>query len=330
LNARFLEDSETAPEFIIMQWYAINNRHVLADVPAMWLAMYKWYDVEKQTEQPFPSLLLKKRDKPRFQKLELLEKQEYHRDDVVNIPREPTPVVMKLTMRLSLFGKLAKFFFRVPEVTMNMFFDVAGYRVSRIVPDTLEDGLFINYLPLGLHDVSDLIQHARIRDHFHSFSLSGKGLPLYQETISVEFYKIHTIPMSKLTLPNLDTLTVEPSQTLYNVEQMYVYPPESHTSPDQSPSSLLIVRGWAVDARVREAAGGVYIDIDGQLYPAYYGFPREDIAEQFHSPTFRYCGFQAGIPLSKIGSGSHRFFIKILTKDLKAYYSSEKAVDFDL
>ncbi len=329
LNARFLEDSETAPEFIIMQWYAINNRHVLADVPAMWLAMYKWYDVAKQTEQPFPSLLLKKRETPRFRELELIEKQKYQRNDVVNIPRESAPVVMKLTMKLSFFGKLAKIFFRIPEVTMNMFTDVAGYRVSRIIPDTLEDGLFINYLPLGLHDVSDLMQHAQIRDHIHSFSLSGKGLPLYQETISVEFYKIAVIPISKITLPDLSTLITEPSKTLYKVEQVYVHTPESSPS-DQSPASLLLVRGWAVDAKVRDSAGGVYVDIDGQLYPAYYGFPREDIAEQFHSPPFRYCGFQAGIPLLKIGRGPHKFSIKILTNDLKAYYSPEEAVDFDL
>lgn len=330
LNAAFLEDPETAPEFIIMQWYAINNRHVLTDVPAMWLTIYKWYDIEKRTEQPYPSYLLKRRNTPRFKELELIEKREYKRDDFMNIPVENAPVVMKLSMKLSLFGKLMKIFFRVPEVSMNMFTDAAGYRLHRIVPDTLEDGLFINYLPLGLHDVYDVMHHSQMRDQLYGFNLSGKGLPLYEEAISIEFYKIPTLQIRRIQLPELSTLVAESSPTLYKLESVYNYIPDQTVSSGNPPPSLLLVRGWAIDAKAKDSAGGVYIDIDGKLYPAYYGFPREDIAEQFHSPTFRYCGFQAGIPVSEIGSGTHTFSIKILSKDLKAYYSSERKVNFTL
>ncbi len=197
MNADLLENPETAPEFIFMQLLALDGRHPLIDVPAMWLAMYKWYEVEKQVDKPYPLFLLKRRTDPRFQEIELIEKKEYPIDDSVIIPVEEQPVVMKMSLQLSFLGKLVKNFFKVPEIKMNLSTHI-GYGTYRVIPDTLENGLFINYLPLRLQDVYALMNQNQVSTQIDHFNISGEGLPLYQDSMLVEFYRIPTIHIRKL------------------------------------------------------------------------------------------------------------------------------------
>lgn len=93
---------------------------------------------------------------------------------------------------------------------------------------------------------------------------------------------------------------------------------------------FIIIRGWAVDAAARKAAKGVYLDIDGKLYPAFYGISRKDIAERFKVPSYRYSGFERAIPVSDLGTGKHTLNLKILTRDRKTYYQPEQTARFEI
>jgi glycosyltransferase involved in cell wall biosynthesis len=90
----------------------------------------------------------------------------------------------------------------------------------------------------------------------------------------------------------------------------------------------LSIVGWAIDARVNGRAGGVYVDIDGKLYPAFYGTERKDVADFFKTPAYRYCGFVRSI--SDLGEGSHRLSLAILTADRKAVYKSAESIQFEV
>ena len=85
-------------------------------------------------------------------------------------------------------------------------------------------------------------------------------------------------------------------------------------------SDEIILSGWAVDDSVRDSAGGAVIDIDGRLFPALYGFPRDDISEELHSCINRNCGFKALIPIDKIGSGVHTIGIKVISRNEKYFF----------
>lgn len=187
LNARYLEDQNTAPEFILMEWLAIDNRHPLIDVPAMWLSMYKWYEIEGANGR---LLLLKRRKIPVFKIFELVERRGCKTIDYIDVPVSNNPIIMKIHMKLNFIGRLTGIFFRLPEVKMELLME-SGSRVdARIIPDTLQDGLLVNFLPMELNEVKMLIQEGKINHVTDKIRIYGKGVKYYQDKIIVEFYKI--------------------------------------------------------------------------------------------------------------------------------------------
>ena len=80
------------------------------------------------------------------------------------------------------------------------------------------------------------------------------------------------------------------------------------------------VTGWAVDSKAKEAAGGVYIDIDGELFPAFYGRKTNRLAKRFDVAAYQNSGFTRDVPISNIGGGSHELSLVILTSDRDGYY----------
>ncbi len=344
LNARYLEDEHSAPEFILMEWLSMHGRHPLINVPAMWLALYKWYDMEKWEEHLSPSaaytqlsvgrlqdnlrplMLLKRRQTPRFQTLELIKNQEYKSNEFMELPVSDQPVIMSLSMKLTLLGKLSKTFFKIPAVWIELITD-AGYQKFRVVPDTLNDGMMIDTLPLNLRDVYYLLHKNQARGQVFAFRISGKGMSLYEKTMSIEFYKIPELHLERFRLPALSSIPQTSSSTLYNIENIDTY---EISEPTDTQQKFVLITGWAVDDKLQDKAGGIYIEIDGRLFPAYYGFPRKDVAEFFHVPKYAFSGFQAGIPAAKLGKGNHSLSVKVLTKDKKMYYAPERTMNFGI
>ncbi len=99
----------------------------------------------------------------------------------------------------------------------------------------------------------------------------------------------------------------------------------------QEEASFIKLEGWAVDVTNQSLAGGVYIDIDGKLFPAFYGTVRRDVVRYFRgNRAYKYSGFERAIPLSEIGAGSHELSIVVLTPDRKGYYRPNQKVVFEV
>ena len=90
--------------------------------------------------------------------------------------------------------------------------------------------------------------------------------------------------------------------------------------------SFIELAGWAVDANNESVAGGVYVDVDGKLFPAFYGAERGDVARSLGVPSYRYSGFERAIPVSEIGRGTHQLSVIILTADRDGYYRPDQKV----
>jgi hypothetical protein len=239
-------------------------------------------------------------------------------EDFIALPVSEHPVVMKLSMNLNVWGTVTKSLFRLPKVTITLI-GTAGYLPYRLAPATLQDGMFMNFLPIRLQDMEFLMNANQARGTMYGIKLSDQGLRFYNQRITIEFYEIPDIWIREFQLPILSSLVAEPSSTPYRVEYIYEYPENRTAIPDGTPS-FLIMGGWALDTQARDVAGGVYLEIDGNLYPAYYGFPRDDVVKHFGASGYR-SGFQAGIPVSAIGKGSHTLALKVLTKDGKRFYA---------
>lgn len=193
LNAKFIENQNKVPEFILFEWKAIDGRHPLIDVPAMWLSMYKWYDIVQQNSN---HLLLKKRKEARFAYLEYIGARVYGVSDYVLIPASTSPIIINIHIELNTKGKIYKIFFRIPEVRVELFTNSGSSLSFRVIPDTLKDGLWVNYLPLGIEQVNALISNNEAESRINRLKIYGEGIKFYKDNIKVDFYKIPRIKIN--------------------------------------------------------------------------------------------------------------------------------------
>jgi glycosyltransferase involved in cell wall biosynthesis len=141
--------------------------------------------------------------------------------------------------------------------------------------------------------------------------------------------QVKHLAQSALSLPSLSGLAVLASQSLFSIDTI-----GEDINQQKEPVVIsqyqrgLVVRGWAVDARARDLAGGVYLDIDGTLYPAFYGGIRKDVAEHFQIERYNHSGFQRLV--FNLKPGIHRISLVILSHDRKAYYKPEHSVMFEI
>ncbi len=89
-------------------------------------------------------------------------------------------------------------------------------------------------------------------------------------------------------------------------------------------ASFIKVSGWAVDAGNESPAGGVYVDIGGELFPAFYGMDRQDVAGSSGVAAYRRSGFERAIPVSEIEAGTHELLVVVLTNDRTGYYRPDR------
>ena len=74
----------------------------------------------------------------------------------------------------------------------------------------------------------------------------------------------------------------------------------------------------------------MYIDIDGRVFPAFYGIQRPDVSKKLNNDKYLYSGFERAIPFKIIGKGQHKLSLKVLTNDKKGYYQLKKSFTFSL
>ena len=325
LNADYVSHPDTAPEWILLEWKGLDERHPLADVPLMWLSLYQWYDLEMSEAE---IILLKRRTMPRFSQMEALAKGMYAPNEWIAVPQTDVPVIVKVTMDLNSLGRIAKIFSKIPEVRMGIMRDNGTLSHFRITPGTLQDGLLINFLPVDLFELKLFVGRNQISSNVVNFRLFGEGVTFYQDRIAVEFLALPEADVHS-HVPVLSALTRMHAETPFHIDSINTHlltSLDTQTIHVASEEEMLEIRGWAIDADAENIAGGVYVDIDGQLYPTIYGKEREDIARYFDMPAYRYSGFQTSLLTSHLRKGEHELSIKILTHNQTAYYQPSQTI----
>ncbi len=324
LNADFLSGAK-APPYLLMGFSGVDGRHCLIDVPSTWLSIYKWYEPSLSSES---ALLLEKKQVPRFERLEPVAAAEYRKTARVQLPECTEPLLVKISMNLTLTGKLSKTLYKILPVEMALTDDMARTSVFRVVPDTLQDGIFLNYLPLNLHE-TDLLLNGTAATKFCSFELLGEGLKMYQDKMSVQFIKV---PGVKISHPLEDVSFPEgiqkrsPQKTQFGIDSI------SQRHPKKNAAKIVIrgerlfrMTGWAVDDEAQDAGEGVWVDIDGKSYPA-VRCSSPDVATRLNKPAYENAGFTFSAFTSSFAPGSHRLSLKLLAKNRTYYYQTEPLV----
>ena len=129
----------------------------------------------------------------------------------------------------------------------------------------------------------------------------------------------------------LKNITVINQPTEYSIDVI-----NGKTIPDENTPIVIsgpeiTVGGWAIDRQAQNAAGGVYINIDGtEDVPTKYGESRKDVATAHNNQNYQNSGFAASIMTASLSKGQHTLGLRILSADGKGYYESEKKIKIDI
>ncbi|MBI1789052.1 MAG: hypothetical protein HYR60_16090 [Acidobacteria bacterium] len=317
------------PRYMVADWSAIDGRHPLADSPETWLALYQWYEVAMQGEH---RLLLRRRDRPRFERVESLQRTRARPGDSIRLPDARGPLLLRIGLELNTRGKLAKILFRVPEVSMALWTASGRAHVFRVAPGVLGDRLLVNVLPGNLGDLARCLGGESWGEPIVRAALLGPGLRYFEPETEVEFLTIPGVElkMEDPRLPELSKLSsagegsIQATIDEVNSER----PVEGRPLViDRAQQNHLIIRGWAVDAAVKAPAAGAWATLYGRDYAASYGGDRPDVAAYFGQPNYRFSGYEAVLPLAETPRGRHELVLSFLTRDGKAYSTRKMQVE---
>ena len=330
-NAEFLEDPARSPEFLLVEWKGIDNRHPFLDVPYTSIAMFREYEFDSLHGA---RLLLRRRSKPLDPSSRLVRSDSLRFGQPLMVPESTHPLYAQAFLKLSLIGRLRKFFFRLPEVDIVM--SSAGTRVvvARVPPDVMEDGIPVNFLPSDLAGTRALFEQRRVEEPLRDLVLSGPGAAYFENPFRVELYELNAIDLTLETAPapNFEALRYEGALDTARIESLnglgVIAIGEKEVVELNGGSGMLVAQGWAFDQLDRAPAAGVFVSLDGKLYPTTYGNPRLDIAALFRSNQCTDTGFQWAIPAWKLGKSVHEIALKVLSADGKGYYDGGKKHKF--
>jgi hypothetical protein len=319
-NGAHLNGGE-APPWLLMDFADIDDRHCLVDVPATWLSMYRWYEPFQRVGA---MLVLKRAESPRFDRLDPAGREGHRITDEIQLPESDEPLLVRVPMDLTFWGKLVKLFYKIRRINMVLTDDAGGAYIYRIVPDTLRNGVFANYLPMNMDEL-EMLYRSRSPRRIVSLLLFGDDLKLYRKKISVEFLKIPGIRISRVArqqLPADADVPQSPQAALFSIDSVNDRIITQNPITVSMSEAIARITGWAVDPAAGKAAEGIYVYVDGKPFCGIYGAGRPDVAEVYSNPAYTYSGFCCTVLLARLGPGLHSVFFKIFAHDKKNYYRS--------
>jgi len=322
---------ENATAFLIVDFGDIDYRNILLDAPASWFNILSNYELAYQDGAG--RLLLKKKAQDSLDTRRAAGGTIAPANSWVDIPQTNNLLFARVDMKLNLAGNLAKMFFRVPPVYIDLLYE-SGTPVSyRITPDTARNGLLINFLPYRGEDLAGIFKGVA-RDRAVKFRISGPGTASYGDNISVNWEESNH-PL-ELNLFKLSDVVYAGQFSSLHIDNIYsdavgiLQPGTQNTVEfeDLPRGASIGLCGWAVDQYAKQAAGRLFITLDDKYdIPAVYGADRKDVADYLKEDNYRFSGYCGTIPASVMDKGNHTLSFKLVSNDNKSYYVSDRKVN---
>jgi hypothetical protein len=152
----------------------------------MWLEVYRWYDTRLLGSC---HVLLERRQKPRFTKLESVRTWKAPFSGGLELPPSPEPLFWTAACKLNWQGTLRQLLFRIPESTLYL----AGPGHSerfRILPPVLAGPVMGTYLPSDLGQMARTFSAERPADiSVTKINFDGPGNGFYQAPCEFELLR---------------------------------------------------------------------------------------------------------------------------------------------
>ena len=183
LNARFLAES-SRPHELLLSLDAIDGRHPFFEAPGLWKQVLEQYQPSR-SERGYMLLRAAAREsRPcvRGKRLAMLPHQ------WVSLPGAGSMATVRVDLRYTVLGGLAKKLFRVDPVEVEVLREDGEVGRYRLVAEVASEGLIMGHLPTNLDELSAMFSsemHAPSRKHLRvrAFRLTGPGLACYRSPI---------------------------------------------------------------------------------------------------------------------------------------------------
>jgi hypothetical protein len=318
-------EGQRAPEFVIFEWQSLDGRHPLLDIPQATFALYRNYEWDATYG---PIILLRKRAQPLDASTRLVRTAEVHIGQPLMLQPDNHPLIVRLFLKFNSLGWFRNLFFRIPEVRGILGSEGSRFITARVPPLVMPGGVPVNLIPTDLSEFQSLFRDNTLNEPMTSIVISGEGSSYFADPVHAEVYESPGISLNfrPTQLPNLEALgargVLEDSRIEVLNNSGVIGISEREIVEVKAAGGYLGVRGWAVNA------SAVLVQLDGKLYPATYGLPRQDIAILYRTPQAANAGFEWAFPSWKLGSTTHEIALKMLSTDKTGYYDSPRKVRF--
>lgn len=172
INAAHYE-SEKAADVLLCRYQSIDGRHMLFDTPASWRSIFKHYSFDRFIPEKNLMVLRKSSIRPNNERV-VDGPKICNANEWVIIPQTNRALYVKIPIRYTLAGKLVKTLFRFPFLHISVVFSDRSIQHWRLTPDTIKNGMLINFIPRSLEDIAG-IMNGKASARAVAFQLFGPG-----------------------------------------------------------------------------------------------------------------------------------------------------------
>jgi hypothetical protein len=321
--------SPHAPDFLVMQFADIDGRNPLLSAPATWRAIMDSYDLAGM-DPAGGFLLLHRKPAAPAAPLQTLGTSRARAGDTISVPEAGGPVYAQIDTQLTPLGMVKSELFRIAPVSLELNYASGQSAVYRVTPDTLQNGVLINYLPQTGPEFAGLLSR-RATDRVTSFRLVGPGLASYDSGLTVHWLSA-PISVAYTSAEQVAGLPKVATGLSLSVDQIDGAPaPPGEATVSLKDGAGLSVLGWAIDPRENQAAGSVFLNIDGRRdIVLSYGALRPDVAAYFKNSAYLGTGYEGKVSAQSLGAGRHTLTFKVLAADGSAYYQPDYQIIVDV
>lgn len=251
---------EEKPEYIIMEIDSVDNRWFLLDTPQTSWKIRDNYYVDYYESGKF---LLKKREEPIVNSVDLVKTEQYKITDVIDVSENG---YVKMNTGLSFWGSIVNLLYKIPEVDMTVNYADGTTMTKRVVLQNFTSGIDLSSIVNSEAQFVDYFNYSGNLSEVSSVSFSGEGLQYFNQDVSVEYYNVNE---SKNDI-NIDTYQI------YSPEISYSDIPKTK-KPDASSLNLCVdsmtynngitaMQGWIYDSKSNNSFEEVYLHSGNALY----------------------------------------------------------------
>ena len=315
LNASFLKGKEI--EYIVFNMDTLDERIPLIDTPSSWAEIYKNYDIVDYDGHDF---LLQKTEKNISDMF--FSEAEYNKNEKIYIPKSEQHISISLHSNLNIFGRLAKIFYKIPRIYMELELDDGELIKRQVLFETLENETLIDVLPQNDMDFYNFMMGEEKVHKVRSIRFLGDGLRFFEDRIKIDYRSISIDSKSNRIQTSIYSnviLHAKGKNMLNNMEaSLDMINRQGFKDGIDIKDRFIRIHGWGTTKEHTDIFKSIYLMIDDDLYNTRV-LERQDVVNYFHNPLLLKSGFVCMIDCLNILPGKHHIALVGMDKDGNYY-----------